>query len=219
MALPAFASLDDCYTTSGNIVANCGFENGEYTSNIGGDVNALVPVSWTPNQAFDSEPSFNDVRPPGGGNQPVYQGSHALSIGNFDNQTAPVLSQTLTDTNGVTYNGSIWVDYGGAGGGDSGAFFSVLIGGVQVVSLNYTAPGNPTAPYGTGYTEYTFNFMGTGSDVLALTGNTDPSEWFVDDITINAATPEPTLLFPSGILCAALWYLLRRRGTARNIGI
>lgn len=218
MAVPAFASIDSCYSLPGNLVANCGFEGNNGTGPLVYTVasDTLVPVSWTPNTPFTDQPTYNDVRPPGGGNQPVYQGGHALSIGNLDNTPAPVLSQTLTDANGIQYSGSVWVDYGGAGSGDSGAFFNVLINNVAVVSLDDTAPGYINGfTTGVGYTEYTFSFTGTGSDVLALTANTTQSEWFVDNISVTAATPEPSFYVLLGALLS-LVVLWSRRGAILN---
>jgi hypothetical protein len=204
VAVPAFADVDDCYSAPGNLVANCGFEDGTYSSTIGTNTNNGVPVDWTPNAGFDLEPSFNDVR-----NGPVYQGNYALSIGNYDYEPAPALSQTLTDQNGAVYQGSLWIAYGGAGTSDQLPFFNVSINGTPVVSLNNTAAGT--------YTEYTFSFAGTGSDTLTLTGNTSPSEWFVDNVTVAGSgasvTPEPALFLPIGFLGAAILVARRRVGS------
>jgi hypothetical protein len=200
VAIPALANVDDCYTAPGNVVVNCGFENGTYTNEMGGYSNPFVPVGWTPNVGFDYMPGYNQVR-----TGPVYQGTYALSIGNTDAEPVPSLSQTFHDISGATYTGSLFIDYGGAGDGDSGAFFQTLIDSTAVVSLDDTAPGP--------YTEYTFSFVGTGSDTLTLQGNTNPSEWFVDDITISttATTPEPALYLPLVIMLGALWWRTRRR--------
>jgi len=44
-----------------NILLNGGFEDGVYTGTIGG-TNLNVPNNWIPNQAFDFQPNFNQVR-------------------------------------------------------------------------------------------------------------------------------------------------------------
>jgi hypothetical protein len=198
MVAPTFGAAQ-C-TVSGNIVANCGFENGVTSSTLGGNTNNSVPVSWTANAGYDSESGYNNVR-----SFPVNSGTYALSIGNTDSEPIPSLSQTLTDIAGATYSGSLFIDYGGAGEGDTtaGVFFDTLIDGTTVQSLNYTAAGV--------YTQYFFTFTGTGSDTLTLEGNTSPSEWFVDDIVvtessgpppITGTTPEPSsiALLGTGIL-------------------
>jgi hypothetical protein len=210
-ALPGFASgVSICDGVSGNIVQNCGFEGGVSTSTIDGNTNDSVPDLWTPNSGFDLESGFN--RQVAG---PVNSGNDALSIGNFDNESVPALSQVLTDTSGTTYNGSLYVDYGGAGTGDTLPFFDVQINGTNEVALDNTAPGGPSGIF----TQYTFSFVGTGSDTLTLTGNTSPSEWYVDDVVITAgatsAVPEPRLpLLLAGLFGAFL--LARHRFVAQK---
>jgi hypothetical protein len=208
-ALPGFASgVSICDGVSGNIVQNCGFEGGVSSSTIDGDTNNSVPDLWTANAGYDLEPGFNHLQAPA----PVNSGNDALSIGNDDGQPVPALSQVLTDTSGTTYNGSLYVDYGGAGTGDTLPFFDVQINGTNEVALDNTAPGG-------GFTQYTFSFVGTGSDTLTLTGNTSPVEWYVDDVVITAgstsAVPEPRLpLLLAGLFGAFL--LARHRFVAQK---
>lgn len=201
-AMPGFSS-SLCDSIAGNIVANCGFEGGTYSSNIDGTTNSNVPNSWTPNAGFDDYTSFDHVVA-----GPVNSGSYALSIGNDDPQPVPMLSQTLTDTPGVTYDGSLYVYYGGAGTSDTSVFFDAIIDNTDVVTLNNSAPAV--------YTPYTFSFVGTGSDTLTLQGNTTPSEWYVDDIVITgtatSAIPEPNTALLIAVSCGVL-LLLRRRVT------
>ena len=47
-----------------------------------------------------------------------------------------------------------------------------------MVALNDSAPA--------AWTDYTFSFTGSGSDTLTLVGQTDPSEWYVDDVSVIA---------------------------------
>jgi hypothetical protein len=204
-ALPGFASgISICDGVSGNIVQNCGFEDGVYTSTLDGSTNTSVPNDWTPNSGFDFAPAFDHLSL-----APVNSGNDALSIGNDDNQPVPALSQVLTDTSGTTYNGSLYVDYGGTGTTDPNPFFDVQINGVNEVALGPTAPGGDDT-----FTQYTFSFVGTGSDTLTLTGNTTPSEWYVDDVVVTAgstsAVPEPRLpLLLAGLFGSFL--LIRQR--------
>lgn len=202
--LPSFAS-SLCDATPGNIVANCGFENGVTSSTIGGYTNTNVPTSWTANYGFDIAPGFNHLANPN-------SGSYSLSIGNYDTDPAPALSQNLTDIAGATYAGSLFVDYGGAGTSDTLPFFDVQIDGANLVALTNTAPGV--------FTEYTFSFMGTGADTLTLTGNTSPSEWLVDDVSVVessgpvitpvGATPEPASLLLLATASGPFFFLRQR---------
>jgi hypothetical protein len=180
-AVPGFA---DMCSSVPNLVANCGFENGVHSSTIGGFTNNTVPNSWTPSEGFDIEPPYNLLT--------TYDnsGSSALSIGNFDYQAVASLSQPIGDVPGDTYSGSLYVAYGGAKIGDTGAFFDVLIDGVAVLALNDTAP--------LAYQKYTFSFVGTGSDVLTIEGITSPSEWYVDDIIVSG--PKPGIIVSSVFL-------------------
>jgi hypothetical protein len=90
---------------------------------------------------------------------------------------------------------------------ESPDFFDVRINGSNVLALDDTAAG--------AFTKYTFRFLGTGSDTLALTGNNNSGEWYVDDIVITpgatSAVPEPrsAALLLAGAFGAFL--MLRRR--------
>jgi hypothetical protein len=191
VSTPAFSV--SC-NTSNNIVQDCSFANGTYTSTINGATSKNVPVDWTPNYGYDLEPSYNQVVT-----------SYVLEIGNYDYQPVPTLSQTLNDTAGASYTASLDVDYGGAGKGDSGAFFEVLVNGTPVISLNDTAPGT--------FTPYTFSFTGTGSDTITIEGTTNPSSWFVDNVIVTDPVPEASsgLLLLVALLSGGLWLAVRQR--------
>jgi len=195
MAIPSI-----CDATAGNIVLNCGFEDGVHTSGA----NLLVPNDWTSNAAFDAIPNFNQVQ-----GFFVNSGSDALQIGNLDSQPPPVLTQSLTDVLGGVYSGSIFVQYGGHANNDPLAFFDVTINGVPRLSLDFNAPN--------AFTQYNFSFVGTGSDVLGLTANTNPSFWYADDVVVTLAgpgpgpAPEPATLALLGLGLASLGFSRRRK--------
>jgi hypothetical protein len=198
--MPVFAQ-SICDAVAGNLVANCGFEDGSYSSTIGGNTNTSVPNSWMPNAAYDLEPGFNHLT------TFANSGTFALSIGNFDNQPVPSLSQALSDVNGDLASGSIYLAYGGGTGGDPNAFFDVLINGVTVLAEGDT--------FGPTYRKLTFSFVATGSDVLTLEGNTNPSEWFADDVVITQSafsTPEPESMVLLATVAGLCVLALRRRG-------
>lgn len=172
------------------LITNGGFEDGTYTSIVGGYTSASVPVGWTPNAAFDLEPLFNSVIT---GNQ--HAGAFDLSISNYDYQPLATLSQTFYDVSGDTYSGSFWA-YDGGANGDSNAFLALLIDGTPEVGLNDTVAK---------WTEYTFSFTGTGSDKLTIEATTNPNEWYVDNVSVTGTpspVPEPSslLLLGTGLL-------------------
>ena len=55
-------------------------------------------------------------------------------------------------------------------------FFNVLVDNNPLVQLDGTASSTKT--------EYTFSFVGTGSDTLTLTGNTNIGHWYVYDTSV-----------------------------------
>jgi len=194
----AMATPSICDAVSGNLVSNCGFEAGTYSSTLGGNTNNSVPLNWQPSAGYDLEPGFNHTIAV---STLVNSGATALSIGNDDGQAVPTVSQTLTDVSGDTYSGSIYVLYGGAGTSDTNVFFDVSVDGTNVLALNNTAAGT--------YTQYAFSFIGTGSDLLTLGGNTSPSEWYVDDVVVtgtpaSTSVPEPATLSLAGLGLLAL---------------
>ena len=154
-----------------NLLNNGDFEGGTYTSNG----NAGVPNDWTSNAAFDSEPSFNNV------NAAFHQsGANSLSIGNFDYEPLASLSQSFTDVAGASYSVTFWAFDGGANG-DGSAFLQVSAG-ANSVTLNDAHPFP--------FEKFSFGFTGTGSDTLMISATTDPSEWFVDNVSVSSGVPE-----------------------------
>ena len=206
----AQASTSICDAVAGNLVSNCGFEGGVYSSGTNGN----VPNSWTPNAAFDAYNSFNEVT-----SSNPNSGTYSLIIGNDDNEPVPTLSQTLTDVASTTYNGSIYINY--QQNTDSAAFFKVLVDGTTVLAVN--GPGPYPSPLSSTYEEFFFTFVGTGSDTLTIEANTNPGNWYVDDISVTgaavSATPLPAALplFASGLGAMGLFGWRRKRKNAAAI--
>jgi hypothetical protein len=175
LALVPTAAFATCFTD--NLLTNPGFECGVVTSGA----NADVPAGWTSNAAFDTYAGFNGER--NTPTIPVHSGSAALAIGNYDTDPLPTLSQTFSDTATTTYTVSFFLNYGGGAKGDAGALFYAQINGAPLLTL--------TESVGSAYTLESFTFKGTGSDTLTFAGNTDPSEWFVDDASVKGPTAVP----------------------------
>jgi hypothetical protein len=181
------------------LIVNGGFEDG-YRSGVG---SGTVPTGWTENAAYDIEPGFNDVR------TDPFSGSYNLSIGNFDYQPVPSLSQTFSDVAGDTYTVSMEVF--ATSGGDPNAFFQAGINNVGYLNLLDTINS---------YTYESFTFTGSGSDTFYLEADTNPGEWYVDNVSVTGSSRVPdqtstALLFGFGLAALIISsYHLRRRVAA-----
>ena len=204
----AKADVSACDQVVGNLVQNCGFEGGVYTSTIAGNTDTNVPVDWVPNAAVDIEPGFNQALIDPGSNL-VHSGNNSLQIGNFDAQPTPTFSQTITDVSGATYTGSFWAF--ADDGGDAAAFLQLQVNGVTKVALADTVNS---------YAEFNFTFTGTGSDTLSIGAVTNPGEWYVDDVVVTGqlpgttVTPEPSELAPLALAGVFLMVVAVRKGRA-----
>ena len=157
-----------------------------------GNAVCQVPVGWTPNAAFGIEPELQSRCP-----KTLHtQKTTIFPLRHYGYQPVPALSQTFSDVSGDTYSGSLFVFDGGANG-DSGAYFDVWVNNGLLASADDT--------YAYPWTEINFSFTGTGSDTLSIGADTNPSEWYVDNVSVtgpaSTVTPEPSsfLLLGSGL--------------------
>ncbi len=165
-----------------NLLVNGDFEGGVTSSTIGGYTNNSVPDGWSATIGYDYQPGFNHIQT---GSYYVESGVQSLSIGNYDYDLyVATLTQTFSDVSGATYSVSFWAFDGGANG-DSSAYLNVSAGGLTL-SLDDTN----AYPYA----EFGFTFIGSGTDTLTIAAQTDPSEWYVDNVGVSglAATPLPS---------------------------
>jgi hypothetical protein len=190
----AHASPSICDAVAGNLIQNCGFELGTLGS---------YPKDWTADAGFTLELGvFNFVTP---GN--VNSGNYALSFGNYDYQGPAGISQTFSDIDGGNYQVTFYAFDGGANG-DADAFLKAQINGATEVTLEDTVAQ---------YTEFQFDFTGTGSDTLGFLAQTDPSEWYLDDVSVVgppalSTTPEPgsLALLVAGLMLVGVITLTRK---------
>lgn len=167
--LSAGLSTSICDSTAGNIVANCGFETGDFTS-------------WTlvdPN-------TFSFTAVEGVGDVDINPNSGSFFAGLGSSPLDASLSQTLTTISGTPYTFSFWLASDGATSND----FTAQWNGTNVLAL--TDIPSTTTPY----TLYSFtetasststviNFLASSAGYLAL-----------DDVSVvvdppATGTPEP----------------------------
>jgi hypothetical protein len=174
-AAPSFAaSISICDGVEGNLVQNCGFETGNFSS-------------WT---VLNDDGNTNVERNSftlGGG---VHSGTFFATLG--DESTIPTtLEQTFADIAGSTLTFSFYLATDGQAND-----FTADFDGVPLLSL-------PDAPK-EGYTEYSFTVTGTGSDTISFTVGQAAGWDGLDDVVVvdpPSAVPEPSSL---AFLAAAL---------------
>lgn len=160
-----------CDAIAGNVIVNCGFETGDFTG-------------WNLNDSNN----YSYVLP-----ENPYTGSYNAYLG-----AAPgSLSQTFSDVAGAVYSVSfaldneIAVDQNGVPYPGADSF------GVSITDTNGTVTSllDPMSiPQTSNYNIYNFSFVGTGSDTLNFSLNNIPSYYDLDNVEVNAPTPEPSSL-------------------------
>lgn len=117
----------------------------------------------------------------------------------------------------MTYNVTFYAHAGYAyddKSADPNAFLTASIDSDSPPGQTLTESGSTTS-----WAPYTFSFTGTGSDTLTFAAQTNPSEWYVDDvIVLGQSSPSPIpesasfLLMGTGLLGIA--GILRRKWLA-----
>ncbi len=106
------------------------------------------------------------------------------------------LSQTIVDSVGTDYVFSFWL----ANDGGTPNSFAASVDATTYLSLSDAG--------GFGWTEFSYNFTGTGSDTIDFTFQQDPAYWHLTDISAGtpSAVPEPSnfLLLGTGLAGVAL---------------
>jgi hypothetical protein len=189
------------FANPGNLVLNGGFETGNYAP------------QWTlaPGGPFDHVCQAG--APDGAAICVVHSGQYAMSFG-LDGATDS-LSQNIPTVAGKSYVLSFFL--ANANPLDQNVTtFQVFWDGVSVYSLPSPQPTFP-------YRQVTLNVTATtASTPLTFVAQQDPSQWFLDDVSLTPpplpAAPVPTLTQWSVVLMAllvagvAVWQIRRRLG-------
>jgi flagellin len=186
-----------CTSIPGNLVANCGFETGDFTSwtlsgnDVPGEAGNLYGVEGT-------DP--DGISPHGGADQAF--------IGDLDSN-ATTLSQTIATTATDDYTISFWLAQDTAPTTGYGNELLASFGGTSLASLSDVAIE--------GYTKYSYTVAATSSSsVLDITLGDGLGEFLLDDVSVvqdasAPPVPEPPAwtLMLTGIMGIGL---LSRRG-------
>ena len=192
--------LSEPVLAGGNLVANPGFETGDFTGWT------LTGTSDAVGDTVVASAGFNSWLP--------NSGTFFAALGALGSDST--LSQTIATTAGQSYTFSWFLGSDGSTPSDFSAFWN----GSTILSL-VDAPATPGYTRGTStasYAFYSFTEVATSaSTVIQFNSRNDQNFWALDDISVSVpAVPEPSSLVLSAIAALTLaGYVgrLRRRAT------
>jgi len=193
VAAPQAVAGTSCTSVAGNLVANCGFETGDFTgwtlsgADVPSELNVLYGVEGT-------DPVDN-IAP----NSGSYQAFFA------DLSTSPTtISQNIATAAGSTYTISFYIAQDtnpNSGGSTYTNLFQASFGSSTLVA-------STVVPL-QGYTAYSFSEVATGpASTLSLTFGNDLGEFLLDDVSVAAPEPAAWSFMAGGLVLA---YLLCRK--------
>jgi hypothetical protein len=188
--------LSVCNANPRNLVANCGFETGDFTSWAlsGND----TPLQLGNLYGVEGTDPVNGISPDSGSSQAYFA--------DLDS-SATTLSQTLATQIGVTYQISWFLAQDTALVSPYSNSFSLSFGGAKVANL--------TAIPVEGYTKYSYGWAATSASTnLSFTIGNDLGAFLLDDVTVQVA-PEPASWLELLIGSAFCGFVARRR--ARSV--
>jgi flagellin len=166
-----------CSSIAGNLVANCGFETGDFTSwtlsgnDVPGEAGNLYGVEGT-------DP--DGISPHGGVDQAF--------IGDLVSN-ATTLSQTIATTATDDYTITFWLAQDTAPSAEYGNELLASFGGASLVSMTDVAVED--------YTKYTYTVAATSSSsVLDITLGDGLGEFLLDDVSVVKDTSAPVVPEP-----------------------
>jgi hypothetical protein len=189
------AKADTCGSVAGNLVANCGFETGDFTgwtlsgNDVPSEEGNLYGVEGT-----DPFPLPDGTAPNSGNFQAFFSDLAA---------DPTTISQVLATVAGDQYTVSFYLAQQPVGPGTVNNSVDVTLGGVTVQDLSDVSTE--------GYTLYTGILDATSAnETLNLTFGNDIGEFLLDDVSV-VATPEPSALPLVAIGLVMAGWLYRRR--------
>lgn len=180
-----------------NLVNNCGFETGSFSSWTVGGNTANPGGNYYGVDSFDAN----------SGNYGAY-----VSQDFFVGKAPVTLSQTINTTPGLDYLISFWLEQDTAPTVGYNHAFSATFGGTTLLTLSPTvaAPGSVGS-----FVEYSFEEMATSATTtVQFSFENDDNYWSFDDASV-ALAPEPSTLFSAGAALAGLLFLRSRRSLAK----
>jgi PEP-CTERM motif len=190
------STISVCDANPLNLVTNCGFETGDFTSwTLSGND---VPFELGNLYGVEGVDPFDGMSPNSGLNQAYF----ADLVSN-----ATTLSQTLATQIGDTYQISWFLAQDTDPASPYSNAFSASFGGNPLTSL--------TSLPVQGYTRYSYTMAATSaSTTLSFTLGNDLGEFLLDDISV--ATPEPATWLCALIGAALCGLAVRRRILSRS---